>query len=209
MYIKLDFRICIYSLIEVVSLIYVYSFQVYCDQNTNGGGWTVFQRRQDGSVEFYRSWDDYREGFGDLEGEFWLGNDNIHMLLALQDNHELRIDMVDHDGNTLFAKYSRFMVASESQQYRLSVEGHSGTAGDAMARHNGMRFSTTDRDNDGWSGVHCAQVFRGGWWYNGCHNANINGPYSVRDDTGICWYDTSKSKWRYLKKVEMKFRQIY
>ena len=209
MYIKIDFRICIYSLIEVVSLIYVYSFQVYCDQNTDGGGWTVFQRRQDGSVDFYRSWDDYREGFGDLGGEFWLGNDNLHMLLALQDNHELRIDIVDHDDSIIYAKYSRFMVASESQQYKLSVGGYSGNAGDAMDWHNGMRFSTKDRDNNGWSSGHCAQDRRGAWWYKHSHNANLNGLYSVRDYTGVRWYGPPKYKVIYPKKVEMKFREVY
>ena len=166
----------------------------------------MFQRRQDGSVDFYRSWNDYREGFGDLEGEFWLGNDKLHMLLALQDNHELRIDMVDHDDNIIYAKYSRFMVASESQQYKLSVGGYSGTAGDAMYYHNGSRFSTKDRDNDRFS-WHCAQEFRGGWWYKYCHHANLNGLYYVRDSTGVCWYDPSMYKVIYPKKVEMKFRE--
>ena len=167
----------------------------------------MFQRRQDGSVDFYRSWDDYREGFGDLGGEFWLGNDKLHMLLALQDSHELRIDMVDENGNTIYAKYGRFVVASLSQQYRLSVEGYSGTVGDAMAGHNGMRFSTKDKDNDRYSGQHCAQDYRGGWWYKYCHNANLNGLYSVRDNTGVRWNGPPKYKNIYPKKVEMKFRE--
>lgn len=33
----------------------------------------VFQRREDGSVNFFRGWEAYRDGFGKLTGEHWLG----------------------------------------------------------------------------------------------------------------------------------------
>ena len=65
------------------------AFQVYCDQDTEGGGWTVFQRRKDDSVGFDRTLDDYKAGFGNLDGEFWLGNENLHRLLSLRDMYEL------------------------------------------------------------------------------------------------------------------------
>jgi len=69
-------------------------FSVYCDMRTDGGGWTVFQRRQDGSVDFFRGWDDYKAGFGQLTAEFWLGNDKIHRLTASRPS-SLRVELED------------------------------------------------------------------------------------------------------------------
>ncbi|XP_060575485.1 ficolin-1-like [Ruditapes philippinarum] len=72
---------------------------VYCDMDTDDGGWTVFQRRQDGSVDFFRDWEEYKTGFGDLNGEFWLGNKYLNLLTNDDKQHELRIDMEDFNGN--------------------------------------------------------------------------------------------------------------
>ena len=100
-------------------------FEVYCDQTTAGGGWTVFQRRQDGSVDFWRGWKDYKLGFGNLKGEFWLGLDNINRLTAGSSN-KLRVDLEDNHGKTVFAEYSSFAVASERAKYQLSLGSYSG-----------------------------------------------------------------------------------
>ena len=105
---------------------------VSCDMTTDGGGWTVFQRRVDGSVNFYRGWTDYKFGFGNLSGEFWLGNDNLHRIAAAG-NMTLRVDLEDFEGNVTFAEYSIFKVADASDKYRLLIGGYSGTAGDSMA----------------------------------------------------------------------------
>ena len=105
--------------------------QVLCDMITDGGGWTVFQRRLDGSVDFYRDWSSYKEGFGDLNGEFWLGNDNLHRLTAAGDV-TLRVDLEDFEGNIRYAEYTTFKVADEADKYRLLIGGYSGTAGDSM-----------------------------------------------------------------------------
>jgi len=102
-----------------------------CDMNTDGGGWTVFQRRLDGSVDFYRDWASYKIGFGDLNGEFWLGNDNLHRLTA-SDDFMLRVDLEDFEGNITYAEYTTFKVADEGDKYRLLIGGYSGTAGDSM-----------------------------------------------------------------------------
>ena len=105
---------------------------VSCDMTTDGGGWTVFQRRMDGSINFYRGWIEYKFGFGNLSGEFWLGNDNLHRITA-SDNMTLRVDLEDFDGKVVFAEYSIFKVADGSDKYRLLIGGYDGTAGDPMA----------------------------------------------------------------------------
>ncbi|XP_044163651.1 fibroleukin-like isoform X2 [Acropora millepora] len=101
-------------------------FEVYCDHKTAGGGWTVFQRRLDGSVDFYRAWDAYKRGFGNLSREFWLGLDKIHRL-TVSENTKLRVDLEDNLGNKAFAEYSFFTVANEQAKYQLSVGKYSVT----------------------------------------------------------------------------------
>ncbi|KAI8509444.1 Fibrinogen- domains (FReDs) [Branchiostoma belcheri] len=152
---------------------------VYCDMDTAGGGWTVIQRRIDGSVPFNRTWEEYKQGFGNKNGEYWLGNENIHLLTAQKD-YKLQVDMMDWENQTRYAKYDVFRVAGESDGYRLTVSGYSGTAGDSMiGSHtlNGQKFSTVDRDND--VGLtHCSQHFgQGGWWFRQCGNSYLNGRY--------------------------------
>ena len=100
-------------------------FEVYCDHKTADGGWTVFQKRRDGSVDFYRSWDAYKRGFGNVNGEFWLGLDKIHRL-TVSGNTKLHVDLEDIHGNTAFAEYNSFTVASERAKYQLSLGRYSG-----------------------------------------------------------------------------------
>ena len=98
---------------------------VFCDQTTAGGGWLVFQKRLDGSMDFYRGWVEYKRGFGSLIGEFWLGLDNIHRLTR-GGNYKLRVDLEDFAGSITFAEYNSFKVASEGEKYRLEVAHYSG-----------------------------------------------------------------------------------
>ncbi|KAL9989408.1 hypothetical protein ACROYT_G003955 [Oculina patagonica] len=179
-------------------------FEVFCDQKTAGGGWTVFQKRQDGSVDFFRAWDDYKRGFGNLNGEFWLGLDKINRLTV--SSNKLRVDLEDIHGNTAFAEYSSFSVASERAKYQLNLGSYSGTAGDSLAYHRGSAFTTKDRDNDQWSS-NCALSYKGGWWYNSCHHVNLNGLYlNGKDDTrGMRWYHWKKNS-ESVRRSEMKIR---
>ena len=101
------------------------SFQVRCDMKTDGGGWTVIQRRHDSSVNFYREWQDYKNGFGDLNGNFWLGLDKIHLLTKSGQN-VLRVDLTDWTDDAAYAKYGSFSVASESDAYRMNYVRYSG-----------------------------------------------------------------------------------
>ena len=178
--------------------------------DTDGGGWTVFQRRMDGSVDFYRTWSDYQLGFGDLSGEFWLGLDKIHRLTTTntRESHELRIELSDFANTKRYAKYSSFSIGDSISKYTLAVGGYTGNAGDSFAAsHNGMKFSTKDQDNDSHSSANCAVAFTGGWWYNACHVSNLNGQYLVNstDHKGIQWHKTWKLDT--LKFTEMKSRQ--
>ncbi|XP_077418098.1 fibrinogen C domain-containing protein 1-like isoform X2 [Vanacampus margaritifer] len=187
-------------------------FMVYCDLSTDAGGWTVIQRRQDGSVNFFRGWDAYRDGFGTTTGEHWLGLQRIYALTR-SGGYELRIDMADFDNATAFAHYGDFSVGRDSVNpeedgYPLAVERYSGTAGDSLLKHSGMQFTTKDRDRDQ-SENNCATYYQGAWWYRNCHTSNLNGQYlggnhaSYAD--GVEW--SSWTGWQYsLRFSEMKIR---
>ncbi|KAH3869329.1 hypothetical protein DPMN_032492 [Dreissena polymorpha] len=112
---------------------------------TDGGGWTVIQRRVFDS-DFYKSWAEYKAGFGD-EQNFWLGNKNIFALTG-SGGYRLRVDSTRVGGETRFASYQQFAVAGENDMYRLSVTNHSGTADDSLSISNNMAFTVKDRDND-------------------------------------------------------------
>ncbi|CAG2257181.1 unnamed protein product [Mytilus edulis] len=133
-------------------------FDVYCDMDTAGFGWTVFQTRTDGTINFIRGWSDYKVGFGNLKSEFWLGD-------SLMSSHQ---------------------------------------------NHNGMMFSTTDRDNDRDTSGNCANKFKGAWWYNVCHKANLNGAYLGGQISsfanGIIWY-TWKGYYYSLKSTKMMIKR--
>ncbi|XP_016817531.3 ficolin-2 isoform X1 [Pan troglodytes] len=181
---------------------------VLCDMDTEGGGWTVFQRRMDGSVDFYRDWATYKQGFGSRLGEFWLGNDNIHALTA-QGTSELRVDLVDFEDNYQFAKYRSFKVADEAEKYNLVLGAFvEGSAGDSLTFHNNQSFSTKDQDNDLNTG-NCAVMFQGAWWYKNCHMSNLNGRYLRGTHgsfaNGINWKSGKGYNYSY-KVSEMKVR---
>ena len=85
-------------------------------------------------MDFYLGWEYYKNGFGNLNGEFWLGNDNLHRLTSA-DDVMLRVDLEDFDGNISYAEYTTVKVADEADKYRLLVGGYSSTAGDSFTFH--------------------------------------------------------------------------
>ncbi|KAI5136499.1 Tenascin-X [Manis pentadactyla] len=159
---------------------------VFCDMETDGGGWLVFQRRMDGQTDFWRDWEDYAHGFGNISREFWLGNEALHSLTRSGD-YSLRVDLRAGD-EAVFAQYDSFRVDSAAENYRLHLEGYHGTAGDSMSYHSGSVFSARDRDPNNLL-ISCAVSYRGAWWYRNCHYANLNGLYgSTVDHQGVSWY---------------------
>uniref|UniRef100_A0A3P9LJZ9 Fibrinogen beta chain n=1 Tax=Oryzias latipes TaxID=8090 RepID=A0A3P9LJZ9_ORYLA len=222
-------------------------YKAFCDQTTQNGGWLLIQNRLDGSVDFGRRWDEYRRGFGniafpatkrhcEIPGEYWLGNERISQITKIGPT-EVLIEMEDWTGTKVHASYRRFTVQSETSNYVLAVEGYSGNAGNCflegslelfgenrtMTIHNGMMFSTYDRDNDNWNpgdpSKQCSREDGGGWWYNRCHSANPNGRYYIGGaytkqmakhgtDDGVVWMNW-KGSWYSLKAISMKIRPFF
>ncbi|KAM4794822.1 fibrinogen-like protein 1 [Rhinophrynus dorsalis] len=199
-------------------------FLVYCDMS-DGGGWTVIQRRSNGKVDFNRNWEDYKQGFGLFKGrndEHWLGNNHIFDLLDKREM-SLQIDLMDWQGNIRQAIYENFRITNEQDNYRLWVGYYSGNAGDSLsggsnfgdqwsASVKGMPFSTSDKDNDRFLTGNCAEENKCGWWFNRCHTANLNGVYYKKGnytgkyDNGIIW-STWHGLWYSLKFTAMKIRR--
>ncbi|XP_022068777.2 angiopoietin-related protein 2-like [Acanthochromis polyacanthus] len=183
--------------------------QVWCDQTQDPSGWTVIQRRQDGSVNFFRNWETYKQGFGNIDGEYWLGLENIYWLTK-QGTYKLLVTLEDWTGRKTFAEYASFRLESEADSYRLRVGRYNGNAGDSLTWHNGKQFTTLDRDHDVYAG-NCAHYQKGGWWYNACAHSNLNGVwyrgghYRSRYQDGVYWAEFRGGTYS-LKKVSMMIR---
>ena len=173
----------------------------------------MIQRRADGIQSFDRGWLEYKVGFGNLYGDFWLGNDVIHALTN-RNKYGLRIDLWDWEGNKAFAEYSEFFIENEANGYKLHVNGYSGNAGDSLSFHDKMKFSTEDKDNDRHM-RNCAAENKAGWWFDSCYLSNLNGAYhtgwySHTQSTyadGIVWFTLKESERYSARKVEMKLKR--
>ncbi|XP_041675647.1 fibrinogen C domain-containing protein 1-like [Drosophila eugracilis] len=143
-----------------------------------GLGWLVIQRRRDGLVNFYRDWNEYKEGFGNLAGDFFIGLEKLNWLTSYQP-FELYIHLEEYYNKvTVFAKYDEFLIGEESENFVLKALGqYSGTAGDSLRTNKGQAFSTFDRKNDEAENKNCAQFHLGGWWYKDCGKSNLNAQY--------------------------------
>jgi len=158
----------------------------------------TFLNREDGSVNFTRSWSDYKSGFGFRQGEFWLGLDCLHQITSTR-SYGLRAEFADFEGRSYWSWYSRFSVGSEAGGYRLTVSGYncSSSGGDILSYNNNQRFTTYDADNDRAS-YNCAASRKGGWWHKYCTLANPTGLYlsgGQVDYRGITWSSAKSSSY--------------
>ena len=173
------------------------SVKVACHM-TKDGGWTIIQRRFNGSLDFNRNWTDYTLGFGDAQEELWLGNYLIHLLTS-NHNYSLDINMIDIYNQTWTATYDSFNVSDPSSEFRIYTNGYHGNATDGMNYSQSMAFSTIDNDNDA-SGMNCPFFYEAGWWYKHCQICNLNGRYNI----GFVWFDMNVSDYIQLQASVMK-----
>ncbi|XP_071153206.1 angiopoietin-related protein 6-like [Mytilus edulis] len=182
---------------------------VWCDLYTQGGRWTVFQQRRDGSVDFDRSWSHYENGFGDPNTEYWIGNEALYHL-TFSGGNELLILMQTWDGVWKYAHYTDFYIGHKNDNYTLHLSEYSGTAGDSLliSGQAGQQFSTKDVDNDGWP-LSCNPYFhKGGFWFKGCCSADLNGFYysSGVDAVDSCHWNSFTGARESLKTIFMMTR---
>ncbi|XP_067861031.1 angiopoietin-related protein 5-like [Heptranchias perlo] len=183
-------------------------FKVFCDMKDDGG-WTIFQNRNGlDSLNFHKSWAEYKEGFGHPSCEHWLGLENIYSLTnQANKKFKLRVDLKDFENGSAHAEYSEFRIDNETEFYRLHLGNYSGNAGDAFRGpgppeedQNGHMFSTYDQDNDdctpcifGDTAIEsCSVMFGSGWWFSQCGMADLNGDWHSKDDnigwmSGVHW----------------------
>ncbi|XP_066930291.1 ficolin-1-like [Clytia hemisphaerica] len=171
------------------------SVQVWCDMTNFDGGWIVFQKRFNNSVDFNRDWEEYKDGFGQINGgEFWLGNEHLHRL-TWGKSVQFIFEVEDTDGVTRYGRHDSFFISSEDDFYRMSSDMRvmDGMGGFGLVK--GQPFSTTGSDHDSWPYGNCADRFQGGWWYNDCGTAFFNGI----NDPSVEFYGIRFTAWNNLK----------
>ena len=136
-------------------------------------GWIIVHQRNGDDYDWNRGWGHYRNGFGAIAANFWLGLKRMNALTGSQP-YRLRVELQTESGvgrNEWYsAEYWSFAVGDEvDEKFRLYVAGYSGDAGDKLSHHSGMSFTTKDRDNDQQNESNCAKDLRGGWWFKSCH----------------------------------------
>jgi len=191
--------------------------EVFCQNDVDGGGWTVLQKRFNGSVSFGRPWSQYANGFGSFHSEFWLGLEHVHQF-TINKNNELRVDVESFSGRKGYAKYNGFKISNSTDKYRLSLNSSSytGDAGNGMSYHNGAMFSTLNSDNDGGPTGSCShtQGGFGGNWFRFCYRGgqNLNAYYgdnqSVYRFQYMRWVPFENGENRALSASRIMFRSV-
>jgi len=130
-------------------------------------------QKTDDTESFDRTWNEFKNGFGVVSGDYWLGNEQIHQLTTGSNDgkYKLRVDVVAKDPGapqhySHWAEFSTFRVGNEASNYQLTVSGYSGNAGDLMGPYSGMQFSAKNNDNDPNGPENCATRQKGGFWFD-------------------------------------------
>ena len=140
----------------------------------------------DGSTSFNLPWLNYTNGFGTYNRNFWLGLERMYQITTAG-VYKLRLEFRLLNGTWLSAEYDTFYLNDEAANYALHVSVFSGDGGnllipnDPIRLHNGMQFSTYDRDHDTSFADNCATAYGGGggFWYNSCSWIKPNGAYGT------------------------------
>ncbi|XP_063917799.1 microfibril-associated glycoprotein 4-like isoform X2 [Zophobas morio] len=186
-------------------------FWAWCDLTTRGGGWTYVVNRFDGSVDFFRNWTDYKIGFGDPSGEFWLGLEHLYHLTDSKRN-ELLFELEDWGLKKVYARYDEFIIGNEGEGYQIKAVGKfEGDAGDSFSQHVNMKFSTPDRDQDTKDDENCAATRHGSWWFLNCFYGYLTGEYIgpglTKNHRNIHWNSFHGYEYS-LKQVRMMIRPV-
>ena len=186
------------------------SLPVSCDQETDGGGWIMYLRRLDGTVNFTRNWDAYKHGFGqngDNTTELWLGNENVYQLLRRFGTTELRIEVDAWDGIKAWIGANNVRMKNESSLYALdwdtTTASHQGMISN-WEHHQNLGFQTIDAEKN-----ECAKQWNGGWWYkkHTCARAYLTGEFFHENTTTFKGIYVDAFRWQQsLKRARMMFR---
>eukprot|EP00828_Plagiopyla_frontata_P015494 TRINITY_DN2011_c0_g1_i2.p2 TRINITY_DN2011_c0_g1~~TRINITY_DN2011_c0_g1_i2.p2 ORF type:complete len:337 (-),score=57.10 TRINITY_DN2011_c0_g1_i2:94-1104(-) len=189
-----DFKDGIYTL-ELPSA--KQAFDVYCE-----GEWIVLLRRVKSDLSFYRDWNTYVEGFGELDDAFWLGLEKMHALTI--EPKTMKVDLWAGE-EYVSDEYNGFTIGDSETKYTLHLNFVGGNAGNSFSGHDNQKFSTYDQDNDTWI-YNCAVEYPSGWWFSNCHSTDLNGIYG--NDLyakGVC-YSSFKGYYQSLTKAIIKIK---
>lgn len=179
---------------------------------TSDNDWIIIMKNGRGNIDFNKKWEDYKNGFGLVSGDYWLGLEELYRLTN-QNDYELQVDIEYYNKTWKHAHYDHFLIKNEKERYQLILGAYnqSSTAADSLSHHSGMNFQTSDIVT-GSNIVNYATFYRTGWWYNNGFKAKLTGvafPKETEDFKGIIWnYDSKGRIVKTAKAAIMKIRKL-
>ncbi|XP_013380795.1 fibrinogen-like protein 1 [Lingula anatina] len=149
-------------------------------------------RRTGPELNFNRSWVEYRNGFGDVAGDHWLGLEAFHHLTN-QGNYSLKTEVRDALTDSYFWDiHANFLIGTEDEKYTLKLKlngvGNLSTNStvDPWEKNVNVQFSTHDQKNDNKLTGNCAAVNGGGWWFHKCGDISFTSILAT-ECVPTCW----------------------